>query len=257
MRYRRSSLMAPNPVWSLEAPGHCIGSATVNNLLFLAGLLVLMVLVAAGTVRTGRLLRIWTPPFNPLLSLPENALRLAMIGASVGLGLAFGPGPAALGWQTTHIGRDLVVGALLGVAMAGFFALAGQAAVNRWGPEVYDDRVLRCFLPVSRREWPWVGLALLPAALLEELLFRSLPLGGLTWLIAPQWLMWPLALLFGLLHWPQGGWGVTGTTLAAIMLSLLFLVTGSIWPPLAAHYVMNVLQVVVAVRTGVRPLRAI
>ena len=233
------------------------GSTAVNNLLFLAGLTALIALVAVGTVRTGRLLRTWTPPFNPLLSLPENALRLAMIAASIALGLAFGPGPAALGWQTTYIGRDLALGAAFGVVMAGFFALAGRVAVRRWGPEVYDDRVLRCILPVSRHERPGVALALLPAALLEELLFRSLPLGGLTWLIAPHWLLWPLAVFFGLLHWPQGGWGVAGTTLAAILLSLLFLATGSIWPPLAAHYVMNVLQVAVAVCAGVRPLRSI
>ena len=232
------------------------GSSTISNLLFLVGLLVLLALVAVSTVRTGRLLRTWTPPFNPLLSLAENALRLALIAASVGLGLALGPGPAALGWQTEHIWRDLSLGVFCGAAMAGFLALAGRAAVNRWGPEVYDDRVLRCILPVSRRELPGVALALLPAAALEELLFRSLPLGGLAWLIAPYWLMWPLALFFGLLHWPQGGWGVAGTTLAAIALSLLFLATGSIWPPLAAHYVMNVLQVAVAVRAGVRPLRA-
>jgi membrane protease YdiL (CAAX protease family) len=234
-----------------------LGSGFVNNLLFLVGLLALIILVAISTVRTGRLLRTWTPPFNPLLSLPENALRLGLIAASVGLGLAFGPGPAALGWQATYIWRDLVLGAAFGVAMAGFFALAGQAALRRWGPEVYDDRILRCILPVSRREWSSVALALLPAAALEELLFRSLPLGGLAWLIAPHWLLWPLALFFGLLHWPQGGWGVTGTTLAAIMLSLLFLATGSIWPPLAAHYMMNILQVAVAVRAGVRPLRSI
>ena len=233
------------------------GSSAISNLLFLAGLVALLALVAVSTVRTGRLLRTWTPPFNPLLSLPENALRLGLIAAGVGLGLAFGPGPAALGWQTADIGRDLALGALFGVAMAGFFALAGRAAVRQWGPEVYDDRVLRCILPVTRREWPGVALALLPAAMLEELLFRSLPLGGLTWLIAPHWLMWPLAVFFGLLHWPQGGWGVAGTALAAILLSLLFLTTGSIWPPLAAHYVMNLLQVAVAVRAGVRPLRAI
>ena len=158
------------------------GGAAINNLLFLAGLLALMALVAVSTVRTGRLLRTWTPPFNPLLSLPENALRLGLIAASVGLGLAFGPGPAALGWQTAHIWRDLAVGVFFGVAMAGFFALAGRAAVNRWGPEVYDDRVLRCILPITQRERPGVALALLPAAMLEELLFRSLPLGGLTWL---------------------------------------------------------------------------
>jgi membrane protease YdiL (CAAX protease family) len=232
-------------------------SPAINNLLFLAGLVVMMTLVAVSTVRTGRLLRTWTPPFNPLLSLPENALRLTMIAASVGLGLVFGPGPSELGWQTAHIWRDLALGAAFGLALAGILAVAGQAAVRRWGPEVYDDRVLRCILPVSRRERPGVALALLPAAMLEELLFRSLPLGGLTWLIAPHWLMWPLALFFGLLHWPQGGWGVAGTMLAAIMLSLLFLATGSIWPPLAAHFVMNLLPVAVAVRAGVRPLRAI
>jgi membrane protease YdiL (CAAX protease family) len=244
-------------IFGAEASGTGIRGVAINNLLFLAGLVLLLTLVAVSTVRTGRLLRTWTPPFNPLLSLPENALRLGLIAAGVGLGIVFGPGPAALGWQTTHLGRDLVVGAILGVVMAGFFVIAGKAAVNRWGPEVYDDRVLRCILPASRRELPGVALALLPAAALEELLFRSLPLGGLTWLIAPQWLTWPLALFFGLLHWPQGGWGVAGATLAAIMFSLLFLATGSIWPPLAAHYVMNMLQVAVAIHAGVRPVRGI
>jgi membrane protease YdiL (CAAX protease family) len=231
--------------------------AAVSDLLFLAGVLILLALVAISTVRTGRLLRTWVPPFNPLLSLPDNAVRLVLIAAGIGLGIAFGPRPAALGWTTAHLGRDLILGVAAGGVMAAFFALAGQLAVRRWGPEVYDDRLLRCILPASQREWPGVVLALLPAAALEELLFRSLPLGGLGWLVAPYWLMWPLAVFFGLLHWPQGSWGVGGTSLAAILLALLFLATGSIWPPLAAHYVMNLLQVAVAVRVGMRPLRGI
>jgi hypothetical protein len=70
----------------------------------------------------------------------------------------------------------------------------------------------------------------------------------------PAWLIWPLALFFGLLHWPQGAWGVVGTTLAAIALSVLFLVTGSLWPPLAAHYVLDVSQVVVAKWMEMKPL---
>ena len=124
------------------------------------------------------------------------------------------------------------------------------------GAGVYEDKLLRCILPAGRHEWPGVVLALLPAAALEELLFRSLPLGGLARLVAPHWLMWPLALLFGLLHWPQGGWGVVGTTVAAVALSLLFLATGSVWAPLAAHYVLNVLQLVLARWMGIQPLRA-
>ena len=233
------------------------GGAAINNLLFLAGLVALIALVAVSTVRTGRLLRTWTPPFNPLLSLPENALRLGLIAASVGLGLAFGPGPAALGWQTAHIWRDLARrrllrcgdGRVLCPGGAGRGESVGAGGLRRPGAPVHPAG------HSARAAGGGAGAA--AGCMLEELLFRSLPLGGLTWLIAPHWLMWPLAVFFGLLHWPQGGWGVAGTTLAAILLSLLFLATGSIWPPLAAHYVMNGLQVAVAVRAGVRPLRSI
>jgi membrane protease YdiL (CAAX protease family) len=116
--------------------------------------------------------------------------------------------------------------------------------------------MLRCILPASPREWVLVLLALWPAAALEELLFRSLPLGGLGWIVSPWWLVWPLALFFGFLHWPQGSWGVAGATLVAILLSWLFLATGSLWPPLIAHYTFNLSQLVVARWSGLKPLRA-
>lgn len=219
------------------------------------GLFLVIALVSAGTWRTGQLLRRWTPSFNLLLSLPDNLLRLGMIGLCIGLGLAWGPGPVALGWSTAYLAQDLGLGLLVGFGLAGFFSWASQGAVRRWGPDVHDDNLLRCIIPAGRNEWLPVLLALLPAAALEELLFRSLPLGGLSGLIAPAWLVWPLALWFGLLHWPQGGWGVVGAALAAIAFSLLFLATQSLWAPLTAHYVMNVAQVVLASRSGMRPAR--
>lgn len=227
-----------------------------SHWIFLGGLLVLWVGIAISTVRTGQLLRYWMPPFNPLLSLPENALRLALITVCVALGALWGPGAAALGWQTTHVLPEAGLGAGVGLLLAGAMAGAGRVVVQRWGPVVYDNKLLRAILPYQRREWPGVLLALLPAAALEELLFRSLPLGGLGWLIPGHWLLWPLALGFGLLHWPQGGWGVAGATLAAIAFSLLFLATGNIWAPLTAHYVMNVVQVALAGVSGIKPARS-
>ena len=216
-----------------------------------------MALAAFGTWRTGILLRTWTPPFNLLLSGPENALRLALIGVCLALGRFAGPGVAALGWRSAHLGRDLASGAMIGAAMAVVLGLAGWAAERRWGPAVSDPKLLRCIMPASSREWPGVVAALLPAAALEELLFRSLPLGGLgLGTIRPYLWMWPLALFFGLLHWPQGSWGVVGTTLAGLMFSAVFLVTGSIWPPLAAHALFNLLQIVLARWRGLQPLRA-
>ena len=217
-----------------------------HHALFLAWLLVLWVLITISTIRTGQLLRRWTPTFNLLLSWPENVLRLALIGVCVALGALWGPGAKALGWQTAHAAAEAGVGAGVGVLLSAVLLVAGQVALRRWGPGVYADKLLRAIMPRQPREWPGVLLALLPAAALEELLFRSLPLGGLAWLLPAQWLLWPLALGFGLLHWPQGAWGVTGATLAGITFGLLFLLTGSIWAPLAAHYTMNALQIVAA-----------
>lgn len=222
---------------------------------FLGGLLILWVGVAFTTVRTGLLLRGWTPPFNPLLSLPENMVRLALIGLCVLLGATWGPGATALGWQMPYALAEAGLGAGAGLLLASSLTGAGWLVVRRWGPAVYDNKLLRVILPRQCREWPGVLSALLPAAALEELLFRSLPLGGLSWLIPGHWLLWPLALGFGLLHWPQGGWGVVGATVAAIAFSVLFLATGSMWAPLAAHYVMNVIQVVLASVSGIKPAR--
>jgi membrane protease YdiL (CAAX protease family) len=226
-------------------------SEAAQHWLFLAGLALLTAGVAVGTIRTGRVLRAWTPPRNLLLSWPEVLSRLLLIGLCLALGL--GPGAAALGLGTENLARDLAVGFAAGLALSGVVALAGQLVIRRWGADVYDPRLLRAIMPADRGEWAGVLLAFIPAALAEELLFRALPLAGLAWLIEPHLLLWPLSLFFGVLHWPQGGWGVTGASLAALLLGALFLITGSFWVPLAAHYTMNVAQLALAARSGLRP----
>jgi membrane protease YdiL (CAAX protease family) len=226
--------------------------------IFAASVAILIAFVSYTTVRSGFALRTWSPLSNLLLSRPDNAVRLGLVALCLLLGLTVGPGPRALGWlvPAKGLGQALALGMIAGLILATVLNLGGRLAVRRWGPQVFSTRLLQCMLPINRREWAGVLLALLLAAALEELLFRSLPLGGLTWLVAPWWLLWPLAVLFGLLHWPQGGWGIAGTAFAAVALSLLFLASGSIWLPLAAHYTMNVYQLVVARLSGVEPLRA-
>ncbi len=120
---------------------------------------------------------------------------------------------------------------------------------------MYDNRLLRAIVPANRLEWVGVMAVLLPAAALEELLFRSLPLGGLTWLVSPWVLIWPLSLLFGLMHASQGQWGVVGAAIMGLLLSALFLWTGSIWVPIVTHWLLNAAEVTIAQRRGVRPLR--
>lgn len=215
----------------------------------------LMLVIGFATFQSGKLLQRWSPPFNLLLSLPENVVRLGLIALIVALAAFFGPGAAALGWGTARLLPDILLGCLVALVLAPVLAGGGQLIVRYWGQQTYNTRVLRAVLPANGGEWAGVLIALLPAAALEELLFRSLPLGGLASLISPWWLLWPLALLFGLLHWPQGAWGVAGTAVISVALSVLFIITGSIWAPLAAHYLLNVLQIFFAHRSGYRPLR--
>jgi membrane protease YdiL (CAAX protease family) len=230
----------------------------IASWIFAASVAILIAFVSYTTVRSGVALRTWAPRSNLLLSGPDNAMRLGLVALCLLLGLTVGPGALALGWlvPAKRLGQDLVLGIIAGLILAAVLNLGGRLAERRWGPQVFSTRLLQCMLPIGRREWAGVLLALLLAAALEELLFRSLPLAGLTWLVAPWWLLWPLAVLFGLLHWPQGGWGIAGTAFAAVALSLLFLASGSIWLPLAAHYTMNVYQLVAARLSGVEPLRA-
>jgi membrane protease YdiL (CAAX protease family) len=228
-----------------------------SHWLFAITLAALIGLVSVGTIRSARLLREWTPPFNPLLSPADNAVRLGLCAVCFVLGAALGPDLPALGWTIDRLATDLVAGVVAGAALAAALIGVGQWAVRRWGEGTYAPTLIQHILPINRREWAGVMVALLPAALVEELLFRSLPLGGLGWLAPPSVLLWPLALAFGLLHWTQGSWGLIGTTLAGIAFSWLFLATGSLWTPLAAHYVVNVLQVVTAAQTGLRPIRGV
>jgi membrane protease YdiL (CAAX protease family) len=108
--------------------------------------------------------------------------------------------------------------------------------------------VIRSILPRSREEWVPVLLALFPAVLLEELLFRSLLLGGMR-LFFPVWvLVVGTALLFGWMHSPQGRLGMIITASISLPLAGLFLWRESLFPVLTAHYVVNVLQLLVAYR---------
>jgi membrane protease YdiL (CAAX protease family) len=103
-------------------------------------------------------------------------------------------------------------------------------------------------LPRSRDEWAPVLLALFPAVLIEELLFRSLLIGGLAVVLPVSWLMLSTALLFGWMHSPQGQLGVAMTTVVSLLLAGLFLWRGSLLPPLTAHYMVNLLQLIIAYR---------
>jgi membrane protease YdiL (CAAX protease family) len=210
---------------------------------FLVGLIALLVFISLATWRTNQVLKDWVPEENVLLSLPENLARLALIALSVGLGFLSGESYRTLGWLPPDPLGDIAIG--LGVGLAVPLLLYYPSKwVETHQPRWYSDVVVRSIRPRSTSEWPWVVLALIPIALMEELLFRSLLLGAFAPHVNILYFVIGGSVFFGLLHMPQGEWGVIGVILVSLLFSVLFLWRESLLVVVIAHWLMNVMQLV-------------
>ncbi len=210
---------------------------------FLIGLSALLLFISLATWRTNQLLKDWVPEENVLLSLPENLARLALIALSIGLGFLSGESYRILGWLPPDPLGDIAIG--LGVGLAVPLLLYYPTKwIETHHPEWSSDVVVRSIRPRSSREWPWVVLALIPIALMEELLFRSLLLGAFVPHVNILYFVIGVSVFFGLLHLPQGEWGVVGVILVSLLFSVLFLWRESLLVVVIAHWLMNVMQLV-------------
>jgi hypothetical protein len=124
---------------------------------------------------------------------------------------------------------------LLGVALGGLLVFGSRVSVSRFS---WAQRLHQEFRPVARQLSPggMIVLALLSATA-EELLFRGLvqPFVGLI----------VQALLFGALHQMPGPsrwvWSLWATAVG-LLLGLLFKLTGTLSGPIAAHALVNALN---------------
>lgn len=217
--------------------------------LLAVGSLALLAMIGVTTYRTALLLRQAPLPFNPLLLPLENLVRLLLIGFGLALGASSGLAKTHLGWSPQEPLVDAGLGAATAALLVVPLNLAAAWAIARYGKALYSPLVLLSILPKSAGEWALVLLALLPAVFLEELLFRSLLVGGFSAWLGPWLPALLFSLIFGLLHIPQGPLAVAATALVSALLSWLFLWRGSLVAPLVAHYLLNLLQLLHASRS--------
>ncbi len=220
----------------------------LNYWLFVAATLTLTAFIGYGTFATARLLRVWRPDRNLLLLPEENVMRLLFILVCLILGRLSGLPPEQLGWVAPHPVTQVTLGTGIGLALGLFFFLTTRWVIRFTGQRFYSTVIIEYVVPGNLTEALLVTLALVPVVILEELLFRSLLLGGLAPILPVSGLVVGLGLLFGLLHSPQGLWGMAGASLAGILFGLLFLWQGSLLTPIIAHYLANWLQILLAMR---------
>jgi membrane protease YdiL (CAAX protease family) len=103
-------------------------------------------------------------------------------------------------------------------------------------------RILRELLPESGREkGVFAGLSL-SAGIGEELAYRGYALQAMLWLGAGPWGAALLsALPFGALHAYQGAIGVLRTAILGVILAVPVIITGSLFPSMAAHALIDLL----------------
>jgi len=102
-------------------------------------------------------------------------------------------------------------------------------------------RAVRIVVPRDAVEWAWFVPVAATAAICEEFLYRGFALTQVTALtgsVAAGVLVSSIA--FGLGHAYQGRIGMTGTALTGVLYALLFVLGGSLWPCMIAHFLQDI-----------------
>ena len=211
-------------------------------------LIIILATIGLGwmTYQSNLLLKKFRPDFNLLLSPPETILRILLVGLCLFLVWLSGLPAGQFGLTSENVGRSLAVGVAIGGGVQIILNLLSRWAIAQFGQQIYSPIILQSIVPRRLAEWLPVSIALIPAVAMEELLFRSLWLGGFE-PVLPLWLVVVLtSVMFGLMHLPQGTLGVILTATINVVFCGLFIWSGELLIPLVAHYTINMLQLLLA-----------
>ena len=168
-----------------------------------------------------------------------SALMVSMLGAvAVWLGQRRG------GWELVGLAAyplsDWAV-------WTGGLVLAGGGVV--WGVHrlrralaIPESPILEELMPRTGREKVAFSVLSFCAGFGEEIAFRGYALSALVPFLGGRWgAALFTSAVFGILHAYQGPLGMARTTLLGFLLAASFLITGSLWPAIAAHVALDLL----------------
>ncbi len=204
----------------------------VVDSLFLGALLELLPVLAVGQAGLARDLDI-----DKAQAYVTSAAAIVVLGL-VGLGLGWrlvGRQGLGLGWPI--LPKDIVWTVILLVAGVGTL-LAFRAIRHMQGRS--ESRLVHELMPTTPSEkWLFAGLSLC-AGFGEELAYRGYALSALalaTGSAVPALILTSVA--FGMLHSYQGLLGVARTGVVGLMMGAVFVYTGSLWPTVFAHTLID------------------
>jgi membrane protease YdiL (CAAX protease family) len=202
--------------------------------LFLTVLVFLLPLLSTLQVRLAA-----GPPPERLSAYQGSAVTLLVLGASAAaLGLRSG-GVEGLGIARFSLGAWALWS--VGVTAAGALTVLAFHAFRRIAA-IDESPWLIELLPRSPREKGWFAVLSLAAGFGEELALRGHALSALAPILGGPWAAAIFtSVVFGLLHAYQEPLGMARASVLGLLLAASVLLSGSLWPAIAAHVALDLL----------------
>lgn len=214
-------------LWALTGLG-------VWDAFFLTALLELLPVLAVAQVPLASGREVDRPP--AYVGSACAILVLGWISLILGRG-TLGPevmGLGVLSW------RDLLL--WTGAALTGGMAVVGASLLAERFLDTEESEFLRQILPRTAFEKVLFAGVSMAAGLGEELAYRAYAIPVLAGLVGSEWTAAVLSSgVFGFLHAYQGHIGVARTALMGLVLAAVFLWSGSVWPAVLAHAVIDLI----------------
>lgn len=166
-----------------------------------------------------------------------SALTIAAIAAVCWAVGTRSLGPRALGFVALPV-RAFVLWTLLlaAIGLAVLGACRMLSALTGWR----ESRLLLALLPRTGAERAAFAILSLVAGFGEEIVYRGYVIPELAGVLGAAGAAVLTSAVFGVLHAYQGALGVVRASLLGGALAWGFLATGSLWPPIAAHAIIDV-----------------
>lgn len=193
----------------------------------------------------------------PLLDEDVPLPRIPVYLSSAGVILLMGWLGLMVGWEEFGLGAMGLLsfdpGVVLvwtgGLILAAFLLLGGFLVLRRY-LGIQEATFLEQLLPETGKEKAVFVVLSFSAGLGEEVAYRGFLVPALTLVFGSVWGAALLSsLVFGVLHAYQGWLGVVRTALLGMVLASAFIFTGTLWPAILAHAMLDVLVGVVFGKT--------
>ncbi len=131
-----------------------------------------------------------------------------------------------------------VAGLLTGAGLAVAYLFRGLSVLRGWR----ETETVRAIMPATRSERSLFALLSLAAGFCEEIVFRGfLPAFLMPWTDSYLVAALPASAAFGILHRYQDPHGMVRAGIMGLVLAVGVAWTGSLWPSILAHTVLNLL----------------